>query len=64
MVLDHRVSGDGFIAKVRTRASTRDELAMWLSEFELKTKTLWTVRKTHPGLLNKLFGVPLNLTLL
>jgi hypothetical protein len=39
-----------FKATIRTTASTKGEMAAWLHDFELRTKTKWLVRLTYPHL--------------
>jgi len=43
-------SGGLFEATVRTSASTKEEMAQWIGEFEHLTKTKWLMRSTCPKL--------------
>lgn len=43
------LSSSNFEAMVSTSASTKEDMAQWLDEFEQRTKTKWRVRHTYPN---------------
>jgi len=49
IVAYEKVGGNDFVARVRSSASTKEDLTLWRQEFESKTNTHWTVRHTFPG---------------